>query len=1156
MSHRPARWLTQRSLSITLGLILTATWGWSNWTATGSFSYTNRLYDSRGYTTTELCPIRLADVEVIDASTGTVLATGKTDTNGQYIILVSDMQTRDIAVRVLSSSNGTPDLHLRVVNPLAGGSYYAVQSATAVAHAPALDMDFGLVAAPASIGAIASVDPSSMAFNAYDMGVYMADWIRDMRGARPAVLLTVEWAKSAGVSGSSYDSFGRTLYLADDDGYDDPNILHEIGHFIDEEYAYSQNPNSTHMLTDTSQDMRLSWSEGLATWFSTAILQHFNLPQPQVYIDLNGFSPTGGGGLVYNMETSSPKGGASESGVTAALWDLIDGPGTLDNTPGVDDEPLQRTDKDVWAVIASFQTQPPAYMTIEAFWDRWAKLGKGDMPAMATAFTLQRIDFHPDQAEPNDTLETAYSLTVGGAYADMTFYSALSDPSLDEDFFKFEAVAGTTYYLETGTMMYGRPDPELVLFDMDTHRIIAQHDDIDDPDPSQIAQSDQRASILWTAPESRMYYLLARKSPGQKADGNEYGSYQIRVRSTSSPAPAISRIAPPRWAPGERYPVLIQGSGFVVGAHVAVSVDGVSILSVRWISENLLRAELVVDPAASLGPRMLTVTNPDGQSAIATTPLVAANAPPMVLLSEADMAGGKYELINLGNKPADLGGWKFIGRFEGFADQVFTLPAGATIAAGGTTRITQGNGTDTATEIYVNLVVDFLLQNGESGSMELVDSMGVSCDFVQFVRCIATKGTTHGSSTIWNEPVALSPAFNYTLGRPGNPSDRTGTGSDWTWQAPSLPNGASGRKNLADIFEYNGKPQSAALLGAGTWNGLAISPRPTSTPADVDWYGVPVRAGDGLNASIAYARTAGDLSLAVYPPGEVQTPILISATSADSETVSLSDATTALYGSGIYRLKVWGVSASTANTYQMTIGIVSGVTPTPTPIPTITPTPTPTATPTPSVTPTPTPVPTITPTPVPTPTPTPNPTITPTPEPTPTPTPFPTPSIYGQNLVLDYVDTASAPQGAWVTIWGIGFGQAKEQSHVVIGASTVIRYASWSDRRIDFQVPAAASSGPLRIIVRETESNAIAFTVRPGNIYFVSSSDPQANDFNPGTESLPWRTLARAVQALQPGDVVYVRGGTYAETLAPVLSGGTRPPDSIQVVSWRGGRAR
>jgi hypothetical protein len=43
---------------------------------------------------------------------------------------------------------------------------------------------------------------------------------------------------------------------------------------------------------------------------------------------------------------------------------------------------------------------------------------------------------------------------------------------------------------------------------------------------------------------------------------------------------------------------------------------------------------------------------------------------------------------------------------------------------------------------------------------------------------------------------------------------------------------------------------------------------------------------------------------------------------------------------------------------------------------------------------------------------------------------------------------------------------------------------------------------------------------------------PNGNDSATGTQTAPWKTLARAQQAAQPGDTIYLRGGTYTFTAA------------------------
>ncbi len=57
-----------------------------------------------------------------------------------------------------------------------------------------------------------------------------------------------------------------------------------------------------------------------------------------------------------------------------------------------------------------------------------------------------------------------------------------------------------------------------------------------------------------------------------------------------------------------------------------------------------------------------------------------------------------------------------------------------------------------------------------------------------------------------------------------------------------------------------------------------------------------------------------------------------------------------------------------------------------------------------------------------------------------------------------------------------------------------------------------------------TDSECISITVH--DVHYVSIS---GNDNNTGTLSQPWRTITYAASQVQPGDTVYVRGGTYNE---------------------------
>ncbi len=64
-----------------------------------------------------------------------------------------------------------------------------------------------------------------------------------------------------------------------------------------------------------------------------------------------------------------------------------------------------------------------------------------------------------------------------------------------------------------------------------------------------------------------------------------------------------------------------------------------------------------------------------------------------------------------------------------------------------------------------------------------------------------------------------------------------------------------------------------------------------------------------------------------------------------------------------------------------------------------------------------------------------------------------------------------------------------------------------------------------------------------GREYVVS---PSGSDSNPGTASQPWKSLAKAAQAVRPGDRVIVRGGVYKEVVDFSTSGSASQPIRIE----------
>src|SRR5438552_1700784 len=84
-----------------------------------------------------------------------------------------------------------------------------------------------------------------------------------------------------------------------------------------------------------------------------------------------------------------------------------------------------------------------------------------------------------------------------------------------------------------------------------------------------------------------------------------------------------------------------------------------------------------------------------------------------------------------------------------------------------------------------------------------------------------------------------------------------------------------------------------------------------------------------------------------------------------------------------------------------------------------------------------------------------------------------------------------------------------------------------------------------------------AITRPPRPAYFVESLEPRqllstwyvstgGADANPGSLAAPFRSIQKAALVARPGDFVYVRAGTYRETVRPARSGSAAAPITFQ----------
>jgi len=496
----------------------------ADWHANGRFFYRDREQSLAGFTGVEPDrPARRVDVQVLDAATSAVLATGATGVDGAYDVLVPDAQVRNVRVRFLTSSAASPGLYASVRASVGNPQLYAVTSTTVFGHAPTADQAFGdLTALPGSGGE---------AFNIYDVVLNGLDFIALFHGSWPAAAIVVYWNPGSG-DGTYYQATDNSIHLLGGEGYDDTVIAHEQGHFAAANFSADDSPGGVHYIGDNNQDIRLSWSEGYATYFASSVRRRLGIPTPGWTYYVNSTGAPGAGNLDFSYELEGPSrgavGAASEVAVQALLWDIVDDDATADDSPGTDDDPLgDRDDEDVWEVTRYYLPQPGVTaISLEDFWDGWFRPGfsHGREAEMIAVFDALEVAYRPDAAEPDGTPAQAAYIPADGSPQPRTFY-----PAGDADYVWFPAVAGQSLSLETSDL-YSDANTFLTVFDsLGTQ--LSLNDNRAAGDPS--------SRILFTAPITGRFFLRATHA----ADLGVYGSYSLRVFPSLASAATLTDVA-------------------------------------------------------------------------------------------------------------------------------------------------------------------------------------------------------------------------------------------------------------------------------------------------------------------------------------------------------------------------------------------------------------------------------------------------------------------------------------------------------------------------------------------------------------------------------------------------------------------------------------
>ncbi len=485
----------------------------------GVARYDKRLISAQGPTgAVAEMPIRYADVELISCQNGGVLATGSTDSDGRFQIPFTNTGRVGVYIRVLSA---TSRYGVSVKRSAAEPFLYGMASA-------AYD-DTGNGETLTVAGLTARAPLGAGAFNIFDQGVRGAQAVEVLTGAVPVSPLVWYWFPG-NPNGTSYSATTTTITVlgmsTDPDEFDDAVLLHEYGHYVLDVYSRDDSPGGVHVLGDSTLDLRLAWSEGWATFFSSVVR---NDP---THVD------TSGDGVRLVFEIEGPSLGAAtrydtnELAVAAVLWDAYDG-ADADEGAG----PLNGLLPAVWSVVQGLATSPVSF---EDFWTAWQSANPGNLQPILEARSINLWADAQEAGANDDDPTRATPIAVDQIQAHSLY------PAGDVDYVRFTAPADGTYVIATSrcagfpvvcdARISNAADTVLNVIELADDGVAA--DNLDGQvysgscgsgtcPPNDAATLSSRVTIAATAGAS--YVVQVARSPAPPPSAGELGAYDLVV---------------------------------------------------------------------------------------------------------------------------------------------------------------------------------------------------------------------------------------------------------------------------------------------------------------------------------------------------------------------------------------------------------------------------------------------------------------------------------------------------------------------------------------------------------------------------------------------------------------------------------------------------
>ena len=438
----------------------------------------NTRTNGLNYSATSQEPARGITIEAIDAS-GELLSCGMTDANGNYDVSVNSNTDVRIRARAEMIQTTGPQWDVTVIDNTSGNALYALNGS--LASSGTADSVRNLNAASGwggtSYTGTRAAAPFAILNPIYDalQGISAIDpevvfppaifgWSINNRPANGNVA-------NGDISTSSYVGNGRVNILGaanvDTDEYDDHVVVHEWGHYFEDQLSRSDSLGGPHTGSDRL-DPRVALGEGFGNALSGMIIDD------PFYRDSNGSQQANGFSINVESNSANPTGWFNEFSVQSILYDIYDAADDGSDTISLGLQPIYNV------LTSPDYIGQPLFTTIFSFLDAMRDEDPASASAVNALATAQSINgTGQDGAGENNNGSTANALpvykavTVNGAAVEVCSAGSVSpetNPPLFNKLRNRNYVTFTVTNAGRHTLIMARRsgttsrDPDFVLF--------------------------------------------------------------------------------------------------------------------------------------------------------------------------------------------------------------------------------------------------------------------------------------------------------------------------------------------------------------------------------------------------------------------------------------------------------------------------------------------------------------------------------------------------------------------------------------------------------------------------------------------------------------------------------------------------------------------